>query len=259
MAEFEHLVVDRTDDVARVTMNRPETHNSMNPAMAGELRTVTADLYEDDSRCIVLTGTDGVFNTGADLSVLSGDASDGRTLRSIASSLHRAIENLTRAPKPVVTGVNGVAAGGGFGLALSGDIVLLAEDARLEFAYPRVGLTGDAGSTFFLPKIVGLRRAKEIALLDDSIDAEEAVEMGLATEVASDFDERLAELAAKLADGPTRAYGATKRLFNRSPGRDLSAQMAAETDSIARMTTTADFERGLDAFFDDGEPEFEGN
>lgn len=258
MAEFEHLSVERTDDVARVTMNRPETHNAMNPAMAAELRTATADLYEDDSRCVVLTGTDGVFNTGADLSVLSGDASDGRTLRSIASSLHRAIENLARAPKPVVTGVNGVAAGGGFGLALSGDIVLLAEDARLEFAYPRVGLTGDAGSTFFLPKIVGLRRAKEIALLDEPIDAEAAVEMGLATEVAPDFDERLDELAVKFADGPTKAYGATKRLFNRGQGRDLSAQMAAETDSIARMTTTADFKRGLDAFFGEGEPEFEG-
>lgn len=258
MAEFEHLSLDRTDDVARVTMNRPETHNSMDAAMASELRTITADLYEDDSRCIVLTGTDGVFNTGADLSVLSGDASDGRTLRSIASSLHRAIENLARAPKPVVTGVNGVAAGGGFGLALVGDIVLLAEGARLEFAYPRVGLTGDAGSTFFLPKIVGLHRAKEIALLDEPIDADEAVEMGLATEVAAEFDERLAELVAKLADGPTHAYGATKRLFNRSPGRDLSAQMAAETDSIARMTTTEDYGRGLAAFFGDDQPAFEG-
>ncbi|EFW93248.1 enoyl-CoA hydratase [Haladaptatus paucihalophilus DX253] len=258
MAEFDHLTLERTDDVARVTMHRPETHNAMNPAMASELRTATADLYEDDSRCVVLTGADGVFNTGADLSVLSGDASDGRTLRSIASSLHRAIENLSRAPKPVITGINGVAAGGGFGLALAGDIVLLAEDARLEFAYPRVGLTGDAGSTFLLPKLVGLRRAKEIALLDETISPERAVEMGLATEVASEFDDRLAELAAELADGPTRAYGATKRLFNRSAGRDLSAQMAAETDTIARMTATDDYRRGLDAFFGDEEPAFEG-
>jgi 2-(1,2-epoxy-1,2-dihydrophenyl)acetyl-CoA isomerase len=258
MAAFEHLNVERTDDVAYVTMTRPETHNAMDAAMASELRTITADLYEDDSRCIVLTGTDGVFNTGADLSVLSGDASDGRALRSIASSLHRAIENLSRAPKPVVTGVNGVAAGGGFGLALAGDIVLLAEDARMEFAYPRVGLTGDGGSTFFLPKLVGLRRAKEIALLDEPIPPVEAVDMGLATEVASDFEDRLAELAAKLADGPTKAYGATKRLFNRSPGRDLSAQMAAETDSIAKMTTTEDYERGLECFFGDDDPEFEG-
>ncbi|WP_227374205.1 enoyl-CoA hydratase/isomerase family protein [Haladaptatus halobius] len=258
MAEFEHLVVERANDVAHVTMNRPEKHNAMHRAMAAELRTVTADLHEDDSRCVVLTGTDGVFNTGADLSVLSGDADDARTLRKIASGLHRAIENLVRAPKPVVTGVNGVAAGGGFGLALAGDVVLLAEDAQLEFAYPRVGLSGDGGSTFFLPHLVGLRRAKEIALLDEPIAPEDAVEMGLATEVADDFDARLAELAADLADGPTRAYGATKRLFNGSSGRDLSAQMAAETDAIARMTGTEDYERGLAAFFGDDAPEFGG-
>ncbi|WP_227353920.1 enoyl-CoA hydratase/isomerase family protein [Haladaptatus salinisoli] len=258
MAAFEHLTVERADDVARVTMDRPETHNAMHRAMAAELRTVTADLHEDDSRCIVLTGTDGAFNTGADLSVLSGDADDARTLRKIASSLHRAIENLVRAPKPVVTGVNGVAAGGGFGLALAGDVVLLADDARFEFAYPRVGLSADGGSTFFLPHLVGLRRAKEIALLDEPIAPDDAVEMGLATEVADDFDARLAELAAELADGPTRAYGATKRLLNRSSGRDLSAQMAAETDAIARMTKTADYGRGLAGFFGEDAPEFEG-
>ncbi len=259
MAEFEHLDVERTGDVTRVTMNRPETHNAMHRAMANDLRTVTANLHDDDSRCLVLTGTDGAFNTGADLSLLSGGSDDARTLRKIASSLHRAIENLVRAPKPVVTGVNGVAAGGGFGLAMSGDIVLLAEAARLEFAYPRVGLTGDGGSTYFLPRLVGLRRAKEIALMDEPIAPDEAVRMGLATEVADDFDARLAELADDLADGPTRAYGATKRLLNRGGARDLSAQMAAETDTIARMTETADYERGLASFFGDNTPEFEGN
>ncbi|WP_458205434.1 enoyl-CoA hydratase/isomerase family protein [Haladaptatus sp. NG-SE-30] len=258
MATFEHLSVERAGDVARVTMDRPETHNAMDRAMAAELRTVTANLHEDDSRCIVLTGTDGVFNTGADLSVLSGGSDDARTLRKIASGLHRTIENLVRAPKPVVTGVNGVAAGGGFGLALAGDIVLLSKDARLEFAYPRIGLSADGGSTYLLPRLVGLRRAKEIALLDELIAPDEAVEMGLATEVTTDFDQRLADLAADLANGPTRAHGATKRLFARSTGRDLSAQMAAETDTIARMTKTGDYERGLAEFFGDGEPEFEG-
>ncbi|GAA0229478.1 enoyl-CoA hydratase/isomerase family protein [Haladaptatus pallidirubidus] len=258
MTEFEYLDIERVEDIARVTMNRPEMHNAMNREMADELRTVTMALHDDDSRCIVLTGTDGAFNTGADLSVLSGNSEDARTLRKIASSLHRSIENLVRAPKPVITGVNGVSAGGGFGLALSGDIVLLAEDSRLEFAYPRVGLTGDGGSTYFLPHLVGLRRAKEIALLDDPIFPNDAVEMGLATEVAEDFDARLVELAESLADGPTRAYGATKRLFNRGLGRDLSAQMASETDSIARMTETEDYERGLAAFFEKETPEFEG-
>jgi 2-(1,2-epoxy-1,2-dihydrophenyl)acetyl-CoA isomerase len=260
MADYDYLGVERWEGVARIVMERPETHNAMHRAMAAELRTATADLAEDDSRCIVLTGTGSVFNTGADLSTLDGGDGDARTLRKIASSLHRSIETLVRAPKPVVTGVNGFAAGGGFGLSLSGDVVVAREDARFEFAYPRIGLSADGGSTFFLPRLVGLQRAKAIALLDDPIDAEEAVEIGLATEVAPSgtFEDRVAELAVELADGPTRAYGTTKRLLNESAGRGLSTQMAAETDAIARTSETDDYERGLSAFFADHDPEFEG-
>jgi 2-(1,2-epoxy-1,2-dihydrophenyl)acetyl-CoA isomerase len=260
VTEYEHLSVERAEGVVRIVMDRPATNNAMDRAMAAELRTATANVVNGDSRCVVLTGSEDVFNTGADLSVLDGDGSDARTLRKIASSLHRSVENLVGARKPVVTAVNGVAAGGGFGLALAGDLVVVAADGRFEFAYPRVGLTGDGGSTFFLPRLVGLRRAKEIALLDEPIDAERAVAMGLATEAVSsgEFDERVAELAADLSDGPTRAYARTKRLLTESAGRGLSTQMAAETDAIARMTRTDDYERGLAAFFGDGDPAFEG-
>ncbi|RBI63812.1 enoyl-CoA hydratase/isomerase family protein [halophilic archaeon] len=258
MVEYEHISVERTEGVARIVMDRPATNNAMDRAMARELRTATANVVDGDARCVVLTGSGDAFNSGADLSVLDGAASDARTLRKIASSLHRAIENLVNARKPVVTGVNGVAAGGGFGLALSGDLVVVDDDARFEFAYPRVGLTGDGGSTFFLPRLVGLRRAKEIALLDEPIEADAAVEMGLATEATAALDERVAELAADLADGPTRAYGATKRLLTESAGRGLSTQMAAEVDAITWATRSSDYERGLAAFFGGDDPAFEG-
>lgn len=117
-----------------------------------------------------------------------------------------------------MTAVNGVAAGAGFSLALVGDIVLVSEDARFEYAYPRVGLTGDGGSTFFLPRLVGLRKAKEILLLGEPIDPDRAVELGIATETvpANDLDAHLNEVALQVADGPTEAFGATKRLLTES-------------------------------------------
>jgi 2-(1,2-epoxy-1,2-dihydrophenyl)acetyl-CoA isomerase len=261
MCGHDHVTVERLDGVGRIVMDRPDHHNALNRAMAAELRDATADLVEDDDvRCLVLTGEGSAFNTGADLSTLEGDASDGRRLRGLASRLHGAVRNVATAPMPTVTGVNGVAAGGGFGLALSGDIVLVSAEARFEFAYPEIALSGDGGSTYFLPRLVGHRRAREIALLDEPIPPAEAVDIGLATEVApaDDFDDRLAELAATLADGPTRAYGATKRLLNRSYARDLPAQLAAETDGISSLATTADYARGHAAFFEKEDPAFEG-
>lgn len=263
---FDHVAVERTDGVARISLERPATHNSLDRQTAADLQSAVEQVVDDhEVRCIVLTGTEGVFCTGADLSVLDGNEGDGasddpRRLREIATRLHATVAHLANARKPVVIGVNGVAAGGGLGLALCGDIVLAAEDARFEFAYPKLGLSGDGGSTYFLPRLVGLRKTQELALLDEPIPADEAVEIGLATEVVSgdDFGDRLAELVTRLADGPTRAYGATKRLLAESYGRNLRAQLAAETDSITQLARSDDYERGLSAFFEKTEAEFEG-
>jgi 2-(1,2-epoxy-1,2-dihydrophenyl)acetyl-CoA isomerase len=258
---YDTVSVDRVDGVARVTMRRPEQHNSLDPTMAAELREATTGLVDDpEVRCLVLTGEGAAFNTGADLSTLEGDASDARRLRKLATQLHVTVRTLAGAGVPVVTGVNGVAAGGGFGLALCGDVVVVHEDARFEYAYPELGLSGDGGATYFLPRLVGRRTALEIALLDEPVPAEEAVELGLATEVADDdaFDDRVAELAATLADGPTRAYREIKRLLRESTSRSLGAQLTAEADRLARLATTEDYQRGYAAFFGDEEPTFEG-
>jgi 2-(1,2-epoxy-1,2-dihydrophenyl)acetyl-CoA isomerase len=257
----EYLDVERADGVARVTMTRTDHHNSLNREMADELADAVIDLVaDDDVRCLALTGAGGAFNTGADLAALEGDPNDGRRLRKLASRLHVSVRHLAEAPKPVVTGVGGVAAGGGLGLALCGDLVVASEDARFEFAYPRIGLSGDGGSTYFLPRLVGLRRALEFALRDEPVGGAEAAEIGLATEAvpADEFDDRLAEVAAGLADGPTRAYGATVRLLRSSESRSLGAQLTAETDQIARLAGTDDFAAGIAAFFGDEEPTFIG-
>lgn len=242
-------------------MDRPGSNNSFDPEMSEELHRAAIELVEDDAiRCIVLTGTGRTFSTGADLGALSADAEDAALLRSMAHQLHGTVSQLHRAPKPVVCGVNGVAAGGGIGLAICGDIVLVAESARFEFAYPRIGLSADGGSSYFLPRLVGLRRAQEIAFRDEPVGAEEAVDIGLATEAVPDdeFEDEVAEEAARLADGPTRAHAATKALLRQSLDRQLDEQMATEASTIAGLAGTDDYRIGIEAFFSDEPPEFRG-
>lgn len=261
MADYDTLEVTRDGGVARIAFDRPEAHNSLDERMVDELADVAHTVVSDDDvRCIALTGNGPVFNTGADLTTLSGDGSDEPRLRTLAGGLHEFVGQLLRAPKPVVTGVNGVAAGGGLGPAICGDVVLVAESARLEFAYPRIGLSADGASTYLLPRLVGLRRAQKLIFRDEPVPADEAVEIGLATEAVPDDDleDRLAEEAERLAAGPTLAYGATKRLLAESFGNGPTEQMAKEGDVIAGLTDTEDFSRGHAAFGGDDDPEFVG-
>lgn len=258
---YDAIRVERDGNAATLTLARPEHLNSLTPAMNEELREAVTELIDDDGvRCIVLRGAGDAFCAGADLSRFDGGPEDEPVIRQLASTLHETILRLHRAEKPVVVGVDGSAAGAGFGLALGGDVVVVSDAARFEFAYPRVGLTGDGGSTFFLPRLVGLRRAKEIVLLDEPIDAERAVALGIATEVVArdDFDERLAAMASRLAAGPTEALGRVKRLVTEGFDRRLEEQLAAETDAIAKATRTEDYASGHAAFYGDDDPEFVG-
>jgi 2-(1,2-epoxy-1,2-dihydrophenyl)acetyl-CoA isomerase len=257
----EHVTVEREGDVGRIVMERPEQNNAMDPQMAEEMRSAAAELaHDDDVRCIVFTGTGATFNTGADLSTLEGDETDATRIRTLAGRLHETVSALMRAPKPVVCGVNGVAAGGGLGPAVCGDIVVVAESGRFEFAYPRIGLSADGGSTYFLPRLVGVRKALEIAMRDDPVGPAEAVEIGLANEVVSDdeFEDRLAEQAVDLAGGPTRAYAVTRQLMRTSYEYGLDEQMGREAKHISTLTETGDFARGIEGFFGDGAAAFEG-
>ena len=259
--EYDSLAVSREVDIMIVRIDTASPMNGVTRRFVDELRDLAAELRADDSiRAVALTGTNGVYSAGADLDGLAGDEGDATRLRYLAGTLHDAIVALVGLEVPLVTAVNGVAAGGGFGLAILGDIVIISDDARLEFAYPRIGLTGDAGSTFFLPRLVGLRRAREIALRDEPIAPDEAVDLGLASEVvpAEELESRRRAVTEELAAGPTRAYGATKRLLLESYDRDLSAQLTAETDAIAAAARTDDYEHGYAAFFGDDDPQFEG-
>lgn len=258
---YEHVRVERTGAVGRIVMDRPDRNNALNRAMATELSAAAASVVADrEIRCVVLTGTGGAFNTGADLTALDADATDAGPLRRLAARLHETVSALARAPKPVVCAVNGVAAGGGIGPALCGDVVLAAGSARFEFAYPRIGLSIDGGSSFFLPRLVGLRRAQEIAFRDEPVEAPEAEEIGLVTEAVPDggFEEAVAAEAERLAAGPTRAYAETKALLGSSFERGLGEQLSREAERIAGLTRTDDYARGVEAFLTDETPAFEG-
>lgn len=255
------LTVERDDGIGTIRLDNPENRNAFDLDAADKLVEVATELgHDDDVRCIKLTHSGQFFGTGADLTELSGDESDASDIRQLAGRLHEAVIQLHQAPTPVVGGIDGIAAGAAFGLALAPDLLVLSEDARLEFAYPRIGLTGDGGSTFFLPRLVGLRAAKEIVLLDEPISPDRAVDLGLATEAvpASAFEDRLDELATQLAEGPTVALGEASRLVSESFDRSIEAQLAAETDTIGAATQTEDYERGYAAFFGDDDPDFVG-
>lgn len=261
MSESPHVRVERTDGIGRVVMDRPDRHNAMDPAMAETVAGSLEDFASDDDvRCIVLTGSGSTFNTGADLAGLSGDASDEAVIDSVAGPLHASIRTMTTAPKPVVTGINGIVAGGGLGLALASDIAIMSDEARIQYAYPSIGLSGDGGITWLLPRLLGLRRAQSFALRNEAFEAAEAVDAGLVTEAvpAPDFDNRLAETAAELADGPTQAYGRIKQLLFEGEARSLDDHLEHERERLTSLTATADYATGIATFFDDEEPEFTG-
>jgi 2-(1,2-epoxy-1,2-dihydrophenyl)acetyl-CoA isomerase len=261
MSEYDSLTVNVSDGVASVALDNPSKRNALDLQTVDELLKATTTLGEDSEvRCITLTHTGEFFGTGADLTGLSGDESDAAYIRQLAGRLHEAILQLHQSEIPVIGGVDGVAAGAGFSLTLLPDLLLLSEDAHLEFAYPGIGLTGDGGATFFLPRLVGLRAAKEIALLDNPLSPQRAVELGLATEVvpSDEFEKRLDELAQRLSSGPTHAFGKTTRLLTESFDRSLERQLAVETETMAGAIHTEDYQRGLHAFFEGEDPEFAG-
>jgi len=257
--DYENFATTVDDGVLRVTIDSTAEMNALHSGMAEELLEIAVGIHEDEPRCVVFTGSDGVYCAGGDIQSFTGD-SPASHLRELASTLHDAVLQLHEAEVPLVTGINGPAAGAGFSLGILGDYVLMSEDAYFQFGYPGIGATGDGSATYFLPRLVGLRQAKRLALLNERVGAAEAVDIGLATEAVADesFDERLDEIAAEIADGPTLALGRTQQLLDESFASSLPEQLAAETAAMAASAETDDFEEGVEAFLAGEEPDFEG-
>jgi 2-(1,2-epoxy-1,2-dihydrophenyl)acetyl-CoA isomerase len=248
--------------VATITLNRPDAANGMSLDLTRRLFEVAAEAAADPAvRAAVVTGQGRFFSAGGDLKSISAAGDDvGSTITQIATHLHSALARFARMNAPVIAAVNGIAAGAGFSLALACDLVIAAESATFTSAYTAAGLTPDGSSTYYLPRLVGLRKAMELMLLNRRLPATEALELGMVNEVVPDGEElrRATDLAAQLAAGPTLAYGGVKRLLRSSLSATLETQMEDETSLIAAMSATADGREGVAAFLEKRQPEFRG-
>jgi len=260
--EFENLLYEVSEGVARITLNRETAANAIDLATARELMHTATAADEDASVRVVVLGARGrMFCAGGDLGAFR-DAGDRvpTLLKEITTYLHAAIARFARMRAPVIAAVNGTAAGAGFSLLGAVDYVIAAETATFTMAYTQVGLAPDGSSTYWLPRVIGKRRAVELMLTNRRLDAAEAEAWGLVNRiVAPDLvDEEADALARQLAAGPTEAYGLVKRLVLASAGNTLETQMELESRAIADSARSEDAREGMAAFFEKRDPSYHG-
>lgn len=260
--EFSALRFEVRDHVAYITLNRPEAANTINDELSMDLMRAAIRCEEDHAvRAVLLSGEGPAFCGGGDLKTFKAHLDElPAHIKEVVTYLHGAISHLTRMDAPVVAAVHGFAAGAGLSLACASDLVVAGESTRFTMAYTRAGLTPDGSSTHFLPRVVGLHRALDLALTNRVLSAREAMEWGIVSRVVPDADVRAqAEaIARQLAAGPTRAFGNVKRLMRSGWTETLETQMAYEAAAIAEMTRLADGREGITAFNEKREPHFTG-
>jgi 2-(1,2-epoxy-1,2-dihydrophenyl)acetyl-CoA isomerase len=257
------VLLEISGGVGRLTLNRPGNANAIDVATARALAESAGKLAGDPTvRAVLLRGAGERFCGGGDVKSFA-DARDGldARLREIVTQLHVAMDALASLDAPVVAAVQGSAAGAGFALALAADLVLAAESARFVLAYTGIGLTPDGGTTWYLERTVGRRRALELVLTNRALSAAEALDWGLVTRVVPDEDlgATAEELVGELATGPTRAFGAAKRLVDAAPRAELDAQLAAEAAALTRAGASSDGVEGVRAFTEKRRPSFRGD
>ncbi len=256
------IVVSKTDGVATVRLNDPASLNALSAPVAAELEQVIADLSDDESvRALVLTGTGRAFCAGGDVQSFYDHRDDPHDImQAVIEGLHGAVQRLIDAPFPTVAAINGVVAGAGMGIALATDMAIAAESAMFTMAYTGIGVSPDGSSTFFLPRLVGTRVAMEMILTNKRVSSEEALALGIVNSVVPDGElpYEAANLAARLAVGPTRAYVRARKLIRSSLGADPFTQMESEAEGILAAGETKDFYEGVSAFIEKRPPTFTG-
>lgn len=260
--QYSTILFEVNNNVARITMNRPEAANALNAEMAKDLMHAALRCSEDPAiRAVILTGAGRLFSGGGDLKSFAAQGDNmPYHLKEVTTYLHAAVSRFTRMDAPVIAAVNGTAGGAGMSLCCFCDLVLAAESAKFTMAYTRVGLTPDGSSTYFLPRIVGLKRALELTLTNRLLTAQEAMEWGIVTKVVPDanLQAEADALAAQLATAATGALGSAKRLLHSGWSETLETQMELETQTIAARARTADGREGIAAFIEKRAAKFTG-
>ncbi len=262
----DHIVSSVTDGVGRILFNRPEAMNALSPALVDGLVTITHSFERDPAvRAVLIQGAGENFMAGGDVKefhagILAGQDAHAASLERRIVTGHLAIHRLRRMPKPVLVCVQGAAAGFGLSMVAAADLAIAADDAVFSLAYRHIGLTADGGASYFLPRIVGERRALEIALLGERFGARQALDWGLLNwiEPRATLEERALSLARKLAEGPTLALGGAKALFRNSLDTGWEEQSMREAESIVATAATEDHREGVSAFVEKRRPVFTG-
>ena len=253
MADSPTVLFESRDGVGHVTLNRPDQMNTINPQLLADLLpAVNACADDPDIRVMLLSAAGTSFSFGGDLVYFDAVEDGGlhSAIRQLATDFHVIMSRMIRMPKPVIAAVQGSAAGGGLSLALGADLVIAADTAKLTVAYSNIGFSVDGGLSYSLPRLVGLRRALDLALANRVLSAAEALEIGMISEVApaAELAERANALAARLAAGPRLAQARIKELMRGSLDETLETQLDHETRAIAETSSSPDGREGVSAF-----------
>jgi 2-(1,2-epoxy-1,2-dihydrophenyl)acetyl-CoA isomerase len=254
------ILTQQHGNVLEIALNRPDAYNALNLELMQRLYEVLSFAANDPSvRGLILTGKGKAFCSGGDLKWISGQKEDARSvLYQLAPEFHRSIVQIRRMYKPVVAALNGIAAGGGFSLALACDFRVMAESAIMRQAYTSSGLSIDGGGSFALPRLVGLARAMEIMAFDQPIPAAQALQWGLVTQVVPDGQAVAAtiDMLHKLTQTSLHSFGWSKRLMVDSFDRDLETQLELERQGISDCAAHPDGQEGIKAFVEKRKPSF---
>lgn len=256
--------IEKHNQIAILTLNRPEAMNAISLNEFGQLAQNIYNLGQDETiRAIILTGEGHAFCAGAKLDSLFDDNDNiidaSQLKQNFDEDANLLIRNMMDCPKPIVTAINGHAAGGGLGIALAGDVILAVEDAKFHCGFvPMLGLVPDCGMSWFLPNLLGRNKALSMALLNEPLTAKEASELGLIFKLtqSKNLMEEAIAVAQKLANGPAKAIVKTRKLFNNAGQMKISEMLDNERDANCELVKTAELKEGINAFLEKRKPNF---